>query len=169
MYKLEITPINKNANGKYFNKWLRDNYNFNSISYGELSVYVFFETEPSEIIKTEIENKYQSLTSSDIFPEFEILDNLTKYRINGNEYFFKFASKNFALPHAKEEITTENVNYCFNRLKPVIDRLQYGFWEIALYCMENEISPITQTDINNGYTQTIHDQIIADITDYLSN
>lgn len=169
MYKLEITPINENADGKYFNNWLRQNYTFNSISYLELAVEIFFETEPSEIIKTEIENKYYSLTSLDILPQLEILERLTKYRIDGNEYFYNFVSKNFALPHASGLITTENVNYCFNRLKPVIDRLQYGFWEIALYCMESQISPVTQEDIENGYTQAMHDEVVADINSYLGN
>ena len=90
-------------------------------------------------------------------------------RIDGDEYFYNFAAKNFGLPHETGALTTENVNYCFNRLKPVIDRLEYGFWEISLYCMENEIAPVTQTDIDNGYTQALHDEIIADINAYLGN
>ena len=169
MYKLQIAPINENADGKYFNNWLRENYTFTSISYLELTVEVFFATEPTAIIKTEIADKYHSLTSSDTLPYCEILQRLSKGRIDGDEYFYNFAAKNFGLPHATGALTTENVNYCFNRLKPVIDRLEYGFWEISLYCMENEIAPVTQTDIDNGYTQALHDEIIADINAYLGN
>ena len=168
MYRLEIAPINENADGKYFNKWLRENYTFTSVSYSELKVEVFFATEPTDTIKTELANKYHALTPIDTLPYCEILQRLSKGRIDGDEYFYRFAAKNFALPHESGILPIESVNYCFNRLKPVIDRLEYGFWELALFSLENEIAPITQNDIDNGYTQELHDEVVLDLNNYLS-
>ena len=168
MYRLEIAPINENADGKFFNKWLRENYTFTSVSYLELCVDVFFASEPTATVKTEIAEKYHSLTAQDTLPYSEILQRLSKSKTDGEEYFYNFTAKNFALSHEMGILTTENINYCFNRLQSVFNRLEHGFWGIALYAMENEIAPVTQTDIDNGYTQELHDEIIQDFNNYLA-
>ena len=43
------------------------------------------------------------------------------------------------------------------------------FAELAHYYLLTEIPPITQTDIDNGYTQEIHDKIVIDLNTYIVN
>tara|TARA_R110001606_G_scaffold374612_5_gene532486 strand:+ start:375 stop:884 length:510 start_codon:yes stop_codon:yes gene_type:complete len=167
MYKLEIAPTNANADGKFFNSWLKENYTFTSVSYSEQSLEVWFASEPSDTIKTEITDKYHSLTASDIIPYTEILKAFTKSKLDGEKYFYNFAAENFAIKEATGELTIQNINYIFNRLAPVINRLTFGFWGISLLSLLNDIAPITQGDIDNGYTQELHDKIVLDITNYL--
>jgi len=168
MYKLEIAPTNANADGKYFNNWLKENYTFTSVSYSEQSIEVWFASEPSDTIKTEITDKYHSLTANDTIPYTEILKAFTKSKSDGEKYFYNFASEHFAIKEAAGELTFENINYIFNRLTPVINKLTLGLWSISLVSMQNEIAPVTQEDIDNGYTQEVHDKIILDITNYLA-
>ena len=168
MYKLEIAPINENADGKYFNSWLKENYTFTSVSYSEQNIEVWFASEPIDTIKTEITDKYHSLTSSDNIPYSEILKAFSKSKIDGENYFYNFAAEHFAIKEATGELTIENINYIFNRLNPVINKLVLGFWGISLISMQNEVAPVTQDDIDNGYTQELHDKIILDFTNYLA-
>jgi len=37
-----------------------------------------------------------------------------------------------------------------------------------LFYLNNNLNTITQTDIDNGYTQEIHDKFINDINNYLN-
>ena len=66
MYKLEIQPKNNNANGNYFNKWLNDNTNHTSAIYNDFGVDVYFSSEPSQSVKDDIVNEYNSLTVNDL-------------------------------------------------------------------------------------------------------
>ena len=168
MYKLEIAPNNENANGKYFNNWLRENHTFTSVAYEALKIVVSFASEPSDIIKTAISEKYHSLSVNNNIAYAEILEAFTKSKSDGENYFYKFAAENFAVKEATGELTIQNINYIFNRLTPVINRLTFGFWGISLVSLLNDIAPITQGDIDNGYTQELHDKIVLDITNYLS-
>jgi hypothetical protein len=168
MYKLEIAPTNANADGKFFNSWLKENYTFTSVSYSEQSLEVWFASEPSDTIKTEITDKYHSLTASDIITYTEILKAFTKSKSDGEKYFYNFAAENFAIKEATGELTIQNINYIFNRLTPVINRLTFGFWGISLLSLLNDIAPLTQEDVDNGYTQELHDKIVLDITNYLA-
>ena len=168
MYKLEIAPTNENADGKYFNNWLRENHTFTSVAYEDLKIVVSFASEPSDIIKTAISEKYHSLTVNDNIAYTEILKAFTKSKSDGENYFYNFAAEHFAIKEATGELTIENINYIFNRLNPVINKLVLGFWGISLISMQNEVSPVTQDDIDNGYTQELHDKIILDITNYLA-
>jgi len=66
MYKLEIQTINEDANGEFFNTWLKGNFN-NYIGYSFGSpVVVYFSEEPNEEEKEEVLNKYESLTTQDV-------------------------------------------------------------------------------------------------------
>ena len=168
MYKLEIAPTNANADGKYFNNWLKENYTFTSVSYSEQNIEVWFASEPSDTVKTEITDKYHSLTSSDNIPYSEILKAFSKSKIDGENYFYNFAAEHFAIKEAAGELTIENINYIFNRLNPVINKLVFGFWGISLVSMQNEVAPVTQEDIDNGYTQELHNKIVLDFTNYLN-
>jgi len=167
MYKLEIAPTNENADGKYFNNWLRENHTFTSVSHGDLKVIVSFATEPVAEIKTAIAEKYESLTGSDVIPFASILEDFSKSEVDGKRLFYNFSSENFALRYLTGELTIQNVDYIFERLKPVLDPLLVGFWSLAMYRMIAKIAPITQDDIDNGYTQEVHDKLLNDITSYL--
>jgi len=50
----------------------------------------------------------------------------------------------------------------------VINKLVFGFWGISLVSMQNEVAPVTQEDVDNGYTQELHDKIVLDFTNYLN-
>jgi len=41
-------------------------------------------------------------------------------------------------------------------------------FDSAKFLLENELNTITQDDIDNGYTQVIHDQILNDVNNYLN-
>ena len=168
MYKLEIAPTNVNADGKFFNSWLKENYTFTSVSYSEQSIEVWFASEPSDTIKTEITDKYHSLTANDTIAYTEILKAFTKSKSDGEKYFYNFAAEHFAIKEATGELTFENINYIFNRLNLVVNKLTLGLWSISLVAMQNEIAPLTQEDIDNGYTQELHDKIVLDFTNYLA-
>jgi len=65
MYKLELI-LNPNAKNNYFSKWLSLNYSPNYKGNAEGSkLYVFFESEPDEEVKTEILNFYNLITIED--------------------------------------------------------------------------------------------------------
>lgn len=62
MYKLELI-LNPNAKNNYFSKWLSLNYSPNYKGNAEGSkLFVFFESEPDEEVKTEIINFYNLIT-----------------------------------------------------------------------------------------------------------
>lgn len=65
MYKLTLT-INPEADNNYFNKWLRDNYtpNFKGSSQAD-NIYLYFESEPDEEVKTEITDFYNDIVEAD--------------------------------------------------------------------------------------------------------
>jgi len=89
-------------------------------------------------------------------------------QIDGKDYFFQAKAKYFGLRYKIGDLTDANINYCYHKLDVVANRLNNGDWEPALYVMENEINIITQQDIDNGYTQEIHDEIVQDLTNYIS-
>tara|TARA_R110002153_G_scaffold209897_1_gene362493 strand:+ start:11103 stop:11705 length:603 start_codon:yes stop_codon:yes gene_type:complete len=65
MYKLELI-LNPNAKNNYFSKWLSLNYSPNYKGNAEGSkLFVFFESEPDEEVKTEILNFYNLITIED--------------------------------------------------------------------------------------------------------
>ena len=65
MYKLELI-LNPNAKNNYFSKWLSLNYSPNYKGNAEGSkLFVFFESEPDEEVKTEIINFYNLITIED--------------------------------------------------------------------------------------------------------
>jgi len=106
------------------------------VSYSEQNIEVWFASEPSDTVKTEITDKYHSLTSSDNIPYSEILKAFSKSKIDGENYFYNFAAEHFAIKEAAGELTIENINYIFNRLNPVINKLVFGFWGISLVSMQ---------------------------------
>jgi hypothetical protein len=54
-------------------------------------------------------------------------------------------------------------------LPQLIMRLEDGNWDSAKFLLENELNTISQNDIDNGYTQAVHDEILNDVTTYINN
>ena len=67
MYRLEI-DLNPNAKNQYISDWLFSNYapNYKGNSEG-LKISIFFESEPDEEVKTEIQVFYNAITIEDSF------------------------------------------------------------------------------------------------------
>jgi len=75
MYGLNIQPTNPNADGKYFNYWVKDNYpSVNSVQYEELKIVVWFSNEPDQAAKDAVTLKYNQLTLLDVLVTQEVLD-----------------------------------------------------------------------------------------------
>ncbi len=74
MYKLIIAPTNPNANGDFFNYWVMDTHNANSVEHNELNILVWFSNEPTQEIKYDIINKYNGLTAFDVLVTQDIKD-----------------------------------------------------------------------------------------------
>jgi len=168
MYNLKIT-INQSANLNFFNKWLTDNYssNYSGFTQGQ-KLFIFFKTEPDEQTKTDIESFYISLSDSDVIIGEEIIKIYEQRKIDGQAYFFQAKAEYFGVKLRDGILTSENVNYIYTKLEKPERMINNGDWEPALYAMINDISTTTQEDIDNGYTQEIHDNIINDINNYLN-
>jgi hypothetical protein len=170
MYILEITPKNSDANGPYFNQWLRDNFIFDGIGYYSNKVLISFQDEPVQSIKTEIIDKYNSLTTADIIPTYDIKKTYTDRQADGVVYYDNVRA-DIALEFINGEITEGNANYIENKVKFVKSKILTGDWATAQYEITNNVlidGTVTQEDIDNGYTQERHDKIKAEIDTYVS-
>ncbi len=170
MYTLKITPINQDAVGSYFNQWLRDNYTFDGIGYFPDNVSVTFEDEPTTATKTEIVGKYQSLTSSDIIPTYEIKKIYTQRTQDGVDLFADVRS-GVALEYIQMTLTQSQCNYIENKLNIVKSMILTGDWITGQYEITNNVvvdGVVSPEDIANGYTQQRHDKIKSDIDSYVS-
>lgn len=78
MYGLELIPINENANTQYFNSWVNENYTVVGISHLEDLIIITFYSEPSQEIKDEISDRYNSLTHLDILSNQDIIDEIRR-------------------------------------------------------------------------------------------
>jgi hypothetical protein len=99
MYKLTLTT-NLHAENNYFNKWLRDNYSpdFKGTSQGD-NIYIYFESEPDEEVKTAITDFYNAITEADCLHVYQTFK-MNEIRIKTNELIaqgYVFAGKTFAL------------------------------------------------------------------------
>ncbi len=169
MYRI-TTPINVNANLSYFNAWARDNYPslFSGTTEGQ-SLYIYFVSQPDEVDELAIIDFYNALTVDDVVPTAEIMPLYEQMQADGKEYFFQAKAQYFGLAFRDGLLTSANINYIYNKLAKVERRINNGDWEPALYVLQNEINTITQQDIDNGYTQAIHDSIVNDVTNYLNS
>ena len=168
MYKIEINSLNINASLKTFDKWLKDNHvNFIGFNVGD-KITMYFNEDLTTIESDEIINYYNALTVTDVNPTDAIMPVYEQMQIDGKNYFFEAKAKYFGLKYYGGELTDVNINYCYNKLSNVAVMLNNGDWKPALYVLQNELNTIIQSDIDNGYTQEIHDNIINDINDYLS-
>ena len=170
MYILEITPKNQDANGPFFNQWIRDNFIFDGIGYYSNKVLISFQDEPVQAIKTEITDKYNSLTPADIIPTYDIKKVYTVRQADGVSYYDNVRA-GIALEYINGQLTEGNANYIENKVKFVKSKILTGDWVTAQYEITNNVltsGTVTQEDIDNGYTQQRHDKIKADIDTYVS-
>jgi len=86
----------------------------------------------------------------------------------GRDYVSSFKVSSFGLLYRDGTLTDANINYLYNKLTQLLLRLEDGNFDSAKFLLENELNTITQDDIDNGYTQAIHDQILNDINNYLN-
>ncbi len=169
MYKLEILTINGNADLKYFSAWLESNYaaSFKGFTVGS-KVLIYFNPEPTAADKTAIESYYSALTVTDVEVEAVMIPVYEQSEIDGREYFKLAKAKYFGVKLQSGELTYNNLSYIYTRLSEVALRLNNGDQGLALHYLLNEFGIVTQTDIDNGYTDDVHDSIILDITNYLT-
>jgi len=161
MYILTIEPKNAQAVGSYFNQWLRDNYTFDGIGYFSNKVNITFQDEPIQSIKTEIIEKYNSLTTSDIIPTYEIKKAYTPKQQDGVNYYDDVRA-GVALEYMGGQLTEGKANYIENKLKVVKSMILTGDWVTGQYEITNNVlvnGVVSAEDIANGYTQQRHDEI----------
>jgi len=172
MYSLIISTLNANADASYFSKWLEDNY---STTYKGLSiggeVIIQFSTEPSEADKTTITDKYASLTADDVL----VLENIIKVynqRTDDGIDYYNQVRGTLALQYNAGTLSIEDANYIeVTKLSVVKSLLITGDWATAQYEMDNNVvtnGTVSQTDIDNGFTQAIYDDIKAGIDTYVT-
>ena len=104
----------------------------------------------------------------EILPENPMQESYEIAEANGREYFKLAKAKYFGAKLQLGELTYANLSYVYTRLQEVALRLNNGDQKLALHYLQNDIGVITQTDIDNGYTQEIHNNIINDINNYLN-
>jgi len=92
-----------------------------------------------------------------------------KRKREGQEYAANFKVVTCGQNYRDGIITESNVEYLYDKLSGLILRLNDGDWDAALYHLQNTLSPVLQVDIDNGYTQEIHDQIETDSNNYINN
>jgi hypothetical protein len=126
----------------------------------------FSETTPVLKEVVIVLNKIYALSDRQIEP---ILPELKKNSRNGVILFNEIMATYFGLRFASGELTEDNIDYCYTKLMPVATMLIRGHFKQARKRLNKLFaSGVTQEDIDNGYTQEIHDNIINDINDYLS-
>jgi hypothetical protein len=171
MYILTITTLNPNADGAYFNKWLYSNYpTANGMAYTDI-VQLYFTSEPSEADKTTITDKYASLTADDVL----VLENIIKVyhqRTDDGIDYYNQVRGTLALQYNAGTLSIEDANYIeVTKLSVVKSLLITGDWATAQYEMDNNVvtnGTVSQTDIDNGFTQAIYDDIKAGIDAYVT-
>ena len=171
MYSLIISPLNVNANAAYFSKWLKDNYSstYKGLSIGG-EVLLQFSTEPSSGDKTTITNKYQSLTTGDVLVLENIIITYDGRTEDGKNYYDEVRGS-LALQYNAGTLSIEDANYIeVTKLSVVKSLLITGDWATAQYEMDNNVvtgGTVSQTDIDNGFTQARYDDIKAGIDAYV--
>ena len=159
MYKLEIQPKNNNANGNYFNKWLNDNTNHTSAIYNDFGVDVYFSSEPSQSVKDDIVNKYNSLTVDDLLYDSIIKGSYETYRKDGEDYFNDIRVS-LVLKYQMQELSPDDIYEIESKLDSVITKILRGDWMTASFEMGNVI-------IDGALTQDFFDEILNHINNYV--
>jgi len=125
-------------------------------------------SEPTPTLKAVVTvlNKVYLLSGRDIDP---IMPELKKKSRHGYILFNEIIAKYFGLRSLNGELTEDNIDYCYGRLMPATNMLIRGHVKQAKKRLNKLfVAGVTQDDIDNGYTQDIHDAIVQDITNYLT-
>jgi len=126
----------------------------------------FSEATPSLIEVVIVLNRIYPLSDRDIEP---ILPELKKNSRNGHILFNEIIATYFGLRFAAGELTEDNIDYCYTKLMPAGTMLIRGHVKQARKRLNKLfVSGVSQEDIDNGYTQEIHDNIVADVNNYLT-
>lgn len=138
-----------------------------------------FYKEDNEAIPSIIYSETQPPVNSDGNSYTEITDEnelndlyfkLDKRLIkDGKEYASRFKVEIFGVKYRSGLLTDQNVDYLYNKLSQLLIRLEDGSWNSVKYILQNTLNTIAQEDIDNGYTQEVHDKILNDITSYLES
>jgi len=112
-------------------------------------------------------NGYTEITDQAKLSELHLKLNNNMKQL-GRDYVSSFKVSSFGLLYRDGTLTDANINYLYNKLTQLLLRLEDGNFDSAKFLLENELNTITQDDIDNGYTQAIHDQILNDINNYLN-
>jgi len=169
MYKLDI-ELNENADGKFFNDWLRTNHEFSAICYCAEGVTIHFQSEPSTTIKNIIIVKYESLTAADLLHN-QIVQALYLERETDGKLFFDEFRADLVLEYGDGGITLAQANYIEVKLLNIKSMLLTGEWMSAQYEMDNHVvvnGTVSAEDITNEYTQVRHDEVKAIIDNYVT-
>lgn len=170
MYKIEIEPINEQADAPFFNEWLKTNYT-NYIGYTALDPFiVYFSTDPTVQEVQDITNYYNALTSSDVLEIDNIVYTYSVRETDGKGYYNDVRASLY-LEYQGGTLPIENAYYIEDKLLKVKGFLLSGDWLTAKYEMENYVvvnGVVSQTDINHQYTQARHDEILGYITNYVN-
>jgi hypothetical protein len=170
MHKITINTINNNADGAYFNKWLNDNYD-NYIGYSfTTEVLIYFSSVLDPYDEQEIIDKYESLTDIDVL----VLEN-NEYQyylrgVDGLNWYSSLRSAWFQ-EYNEEAITLENEHYRQIKIKAIKEFVILGDWLDGQYEINNLLDGglVSQEDIDNSYTQEVHDSIKSSIDQYVLN
>jgi hypothetical protein len=131
-----------------------------------------FYKEDNEPIPSIVYSETQPVGFSEITDQAKLSELYLKLNNNmkqlGRDYVSSFKVSSFGLLYRDGTLTDANINYLYNKLTQLLLRLEDGNFDSAKFLLENELNTITQDDIDNGYTQAIHDQILNDITNYLN-
>lgn len=160
MYKLEIQPKNDNANGHYFNKWLNENTNHTSAIYNDFGLDVYFSSEPSQSVKDEIVNKYNSLNAADLLYGDIIKGSYETFRKDGEDYFDDIRV-GLVLKYQAQELSPSDIYEIESSLDNVITKILRGDWMSASFEMGNVL-------VEGALTQVFYDEILNYINNYVT-
>jgi len=131
-----------------------------------------FYKEDNEPIPSIVYSETQPVGFSEITDQTELSElylKLNNKRSNwGKDYISSFKVENFGENYRDGNLSDSNIYYLYQKLALLIAVIEDGNIDCALFILNNEINTITQTDIDNGYTQEIHDSIVNDLTNYLN-
>jgi len=160
MYKLEIQPKNENANAHFFNEWLKENYTIISSSYNNFGVDVCFSVEVSDLDKTTITGKYNSLIATDLIYSDIIKSNYEQRTIDGLDYFNDIRV-GLVLQYQAQEITDLDIYDIEERLEKVIVKILRGDWLTASNEMNNVV-------VAGSLQQSFVDELDSYILNYIA-
>ena len=126
------------------------------------------EAIPSIVFKDTKPSGFTEITDQAELSRLYLKQN-NKLKEDGKEYTANFKVVSFGVSYRDGTLSDSSVDYLYTKLAQIILRLEDGNWDSALYYLNNHLNTISQDDINNGYSQAIHDQLVSDLTAYINN